>query len=213
MSILPVAWRSTHRHRPWWRRDAREQGIPLQTLKVKGSDGRSIAAYAFDLSAPLRGDRIAGRIVFPKSLKAELAVEHGPRCSICLRVYELRYLQIDHRIPYEVAAESPGRAVTAAEQFMLICGSCNRAKSWSCEHCLNLLEAKSIDVCSTCYWAVPANYSHIALREIRRVEVIWAEHEIATYEKLKRDAEAAHEELPLFVKRVLESRTNPMSKP
>lgn len=43
-----------------------------------------------------------------------------------------RDLQIDHRVPYEVAGESNE---LKTEDFMLLCGSANRAKSWSCEHC------------------------------------------------------------------------------
>ena len=30
-----------------------------------------------------------------------------------------------------------------SSEYMLLCGSCNRAKSWSCEHCANWLEEES----------------------------------------------------------------------
>ena len=47
-----------------------------------------------------------------------------------------RYLQIDHRIPYEVAGEEIGDERNP-EKFMLLSGSAQRQKSWSCEHCQN----------------------------------------------------------------------------
>ena len=69
-----------------------------------------------------------------KAFKAALVEANGSRCHICFQEYEERYLQIDHRVPYEVAGD------VAFDQrdtgsYMLLCGSCNRAKSWSCEHC------------------------------------------------------------------------------
>ncbi|MEK6798856.1 MAG: HNH endonuclease [Planctomycetota bacterium] len=122
-------------HPPRAVRDVREQGIPIETYKTVGKHGRQIAAYRFADPASIRGARHAGRRVLSKKLKDELTARHGSRCAICLCDYEHRYLQIDHRVPYEVAGDEEGEPDPA--QFMLICGSCNRAKSWSCEHCRN----------------------------------------------------------------------------
>jgi hypothetical protein len=47
-----------------------------------------------------------------------------------------RLLQIDHRIPYEVGGDGDESELNP-EEFMLLSGSANRAKSWSCEHCEN----------------------------------------------------------------------------
>ncbi len=114
----------------------------------------------------------------------------------------MRYLQIDHRVPYEVIGDlAVGERETKA--FMLLCGSCNRAKSWSCEHCVNWLELKNPELCLTCYWASPESYKHIALRDVRRLDVIWTEQEVQHYEKMKRLADQLNAALPEYVKAVL----------
>jgi hypothetical protein len=109
-------------------------------------------------------------------------------------------LQIDHRVPYEVAGDGDE---LKAEDFMLLCGSANRAKSWSCEHCENWRSIKNRNICLSCYWAMPEKYSHVAMRQIRRVDLIWQGEEVAQYEKLKLDAVTAGLEIPQFVKDVL----------
>jgi len=192
-------------HQPRAARDVREQGIPLETFKTIGRHGRQIAAYRFADPATIRGAQHAGRRVFSKQLKQELIACDGARCGICSCAYEHRYLQIDHRVPYEVAGDVAG-ALDLAE-FMLICGSCNRAKSWSCEHCRNWTTDHEPKVCKTCYWASPQKYAHIALRVIRRLDVVWAEDEVPEYDKLLQMSKDAKQELPQFVKNVLRRQT------
>jgi hypothetical protein len=113
--------------------------------------------------------------------------------------YESRYLQIDHRVPYEVIGDS-GTAEREPSDFMLLCGSCNRAKSWSCEHCVNGNETKSPEICQTCYWANPLSYTHVSLRDIRRIDIVWTEDEVTIFEQLKVRAEAQGQPVPEFVK-------------
>ncbi len=188
-------------HPPRAARDVREAGIPLETFRVKSSDGRSIAAYRFgDLSKVRRG-RLQGRRVFPKELKTELYRHHNGKCAVCLGDFQPRYLQIDHRVPYEVAGYDKGE--WNPDDYMLLCGSCNRAKSWSCEHCENWQNQKLPSVCLTCYWASPENYVHIALREIRRLDVVWKDDEIRDYEQLKQEARENESPLPDYVKKIL----------
>jgi hypothetical protein len=190
-----------YNHPPRAARDVREQGVPLETFRVKGSDGRSIAAYRFGDPAQIRRDRSGGRKTFSKAFKQKLIDRHGQQCAICSDRIEERYLQIDHRIPYEVAGD-PGDGERHVEDYMLLCGSCNRAKSWSCEHCANLV-AKDMEICRVCYWASPDHYAHVALRVVRRLDIIWTESEIALYERLKTQAAIAHEPLPEYVKAIL----------
>jgi hypothetical protein len=109
-------------------------------------------------------------------------------------------LQIDHRVPFEVAGESE---TMSPDEFMLLCGSANRAKSWSCEHCDNWPKLKKRDVCLSCYWAYPENHSHIAMQQLRRVDLLWQGDETKQYERLKADAAEAGLAIPDFVKDVL----------
>jgi len=189
-----------YKHPPRAVRDVRDQGIPIETYQVKNSDGRTIAAYRFgDPTAVMQG-RIGGRKIFSKAFKEALITQLGSRCSICLTEYEERYLQIDHRIPYAVSGDVDDRNTG---NFMLLCGSCNRAKSWSCEHCKNWLEDKNPDLCLTCYWGNPEKYDHIALRPIRRLDITWTQDEIGEYEQLRQRALLDDENLPDYVKKVL----------
>jgi hypothetical protein len=118
-----------------------------------------------------------------------------------LTEYESRYLQIDHKAPYEVGGESGGEG--NPDEFQLICGSCNRAKSWSCEHCTNWTDDKQLKVCRSCYWASPEVYKHIALGKIRRLDITWTEEETREFDRLAKMAHKQRQRLPEFVKAVL----------
>jgi hypothetical protein len=189
-------------HPPRAARDVREQGIPLETFNVTDSTGRTIAAYRFGDLSQIAGGRLGGRRSFSRAFKEELIRAQGARCAICLTPYAPRYLQIDHRVPYEVLGDTD--AERDPNDYMLLCGSCNRAKSWSCEHCVNWLEIKNPTICLSCYWANAASYKHIALREIRRADIVWTEGEVATFDLLKARADAQNEPLPEYVKAIIQ---------
>jgi len=89
-------------------------------------------------------------------------------------------------------------------RFMLLCGSANRAKSWSCEHCVNWLELKKAEICRACYWASPDDYTHISMREIRRADIMWMENETEIYEKLKKRTLQLQKNIPGYVKEIIE---------
>ena len=192
-----------YKHPPRAVRDVREQGIPIETFRVKSDDGRTIAAYRFGDPTKVRRGKLSGRQTYSKAFKHRLVNEQACRCAICLESYENRYLQIDHRVPYEVEGEAvEGEGDT--RQFMLLCGSCNRAKSWSCEHCVNWTEKKIAHVCRLCYWANPESFQHIALQDIRRLEIVWSREEVRTYDRLQAIAKTAKVPMPKYVKRVLQ---------
>ena len=190
-----------YEHPPRAARDVRESGIPLETFRVTDSRGRSIGAYRFGDLGDVRQQRIAGRRALPKQLKEELMEREQSRCQVCLTHLDGRYLQIDHRVPYEIGGEPAGKL--QASDFMLLCSSCNRAKSWSCEHCGNRTGARAPELCKTCYWGDPTEYSHIALLVVRRLDLTWTDEEVSDYDRIVRSSEEAGEELPDFVKGVL----------
>lgn len=190
-----------YNHPPRAIRDVREQGIPLETFRVTGSDGRSIAAYRFGDPDKARFAKLSGRTALSSKLRTALVEEHGARCNIYLEAFPEGDLQIDHRVPFEIAGES-GSLADDANEYMLLCASANRAKSWSCEHCENW-KLKDANICKSCYWAYPESYTHVAMQEIRRLDIMWADEEIAQYDQLRQQAESEKEEAPEFVKRVL----------
>jgi len=193
-----------YKHPPRAARDVREAGIPLKTFRVRSSDGsRTIAAYKFGDLTEIRKGRLQGRKVFPRKLKKSLYEASNGKCAICSGHFEIRYLQIDHRIPYEIAGDIDANREDLSS-FMLLCGSCNRAKSWSCEHCPNW-DSKSAEKCLGCYWAFPENHTHVALMDVRRIDILFAgSDEVEVYERLKEQAGEKGSAIPDYVKRVLE---------
>lgn len=176
-----------YNHPPRAVRDVREQGVPIETYRVEGSDGRKIAAYKFGDPTRINVSKHQGRTVFTKELKEQLIAEHGCKCFIYMEYLPEKDLQIDHRIPYEVNGDIESQELNPSD-FMLLSGSANRAKSWSCENCNNWNTLKDKSICQTCYWAFPEDYAHIAMQEIRRVDLMWKGKEVSVYEKLKSKA-------------------------
>ena len=189
-----------YNHPPRAARDVRELGIPLETFRVTGTDGRKIAAYKFGDIRTARFSQIAGRTALSKQIKDELVKKYGCKCFIYLEEVPERELQIDHRVPFEV----DGEPELLPENFMLLCGSANRGKSWSCEHCENWKNLKDKSICLSCYWAYPENYTHIAMRQVRRIDLLWQGDEIDTYERLKIQANTLNIDISELVKEIIE---------
>lgn len=166
-------------HPPRAARDVRELGIQLITTIVRNSSGRRMASYTF-ADAPL-DPRKTGRIQLSKKVRSALIREAGGKCEICRAEHNL---QVDHRIPYQVAGES---AVIEKSPYQVLCGSCNRTKSWDCEHCPNM-EMKDIGVCLRCYWANQQDYDHIKTVPERRIDVVWNGNELQAFDKLREQA-------------------------
>lgn len=195
-----------YNHPPRAARDVKEQGIPLEMFRVTGSDGRKIGAYRFGDPKKARFSKLRGRTTFAKQLKAKLIALHGSRCAIYLEEFEARLLQIDHRIPFEVAGDDADDETKTEDtnSYMLLCGSANRAKSWSCEHCVNWQEMKKPEICRRCYWAYPEDYDHIAMRQARRVDIMWSGDEVSVYDRLKRRTMELQKEIPKYIKEIIE---------
>ena len=134
----------------------------------------------------IKHGRIGGRKAFSKQFKEELIARYGARDAFTGELLDARYLQIDHRIPYQVIGDA--EAADRVEEFMLIDGSSQRAKSWSCEHCKNWLEIADPEICRGCFWAFPENYNHLAMEPVRRIDLMWRGAATAEYEGLKREA-------------------------
>jgi len=92
-----------YNHPPRAARDVRELGIPLETFKVKSSDNKSIAAYRFGDLSQIPNNFLAGRKIFSKEFKKKLFELSDCKCFICNGTFEERYLQIDHKVPYQIA--------------------------------------------------------------------------------------------------------------
>lgn len=163
-------------------RDVRELGIPLETFRLKDSNGRSIGAYRFGDPSKIE-DKISkkiGRTALSKALKTALVEKYGAKCFIYLQDLDEKSLQVDHRIPYEIGGEQSEHDI---DRYMLLSPSANRAKSWTCEHCPNWND-KNPKFCVNCFWAYPENYTHIAGKEQRQITITFTGDEIEDYNKL-----------------------------
>ena len=189
-------------HPPRAVRDVREHGIPVDTYRVVGANGRKIAAYRFGEAGGKRLCKFSGRTGLSKKLKEALVEKYGCKCFIYLEEMPVADLQIDHRVPYEISGDHEGDLIP--ENFMLLSGSANRAKSWSCEQCDNWNNAKDRTICLSCYWAYPENYSHIAMNPIRRLDLVWQGDAVEQYDLLKTTANSLNKSLPDFVKEIIE---------
>lgn len=191
-----------YEHPPRAARDVREHGIPLKTYRVRDKRGRKIAAYCLDLKAAWEQKKAGGRTARSKELKTALLQVCGNKCASCGAKFEPSYLQIDHRVPYEVAGEVTKERLA---DFMLLCPSCNRTKSWTCEHCPNWQEKKMVSTCQSCYWGDPNEYTHIALVEMRRVELTWVGKEVRAIDKFRASCDAkrisVHDAIKQIVRR------------
>lgn len=189
-----------YEHPPRAARDVAELGIPLERGWVRNAQGRRIRVYRLGDLSQIR--RLRGRAPVPKKVKQLIVQQQGERCFICQTALPTRALQVDHRIPYEISGgvENPAEHL---DEFMLLCASCNRAKSWSCEHCPNWISERLAEICRRCYWAHPEDYEHVALRQVRRLDIVWSEEEVAVFEQLRQQAQQRGTAMPEYVKAVL----------
>jgi hypothetical protein len=194
-----------YNHPPRAARDVRENGIPLRTTRVRGSDGRMIGAYLFDDLENIKAGRIGGRKAFSKQFKELLIARYGRRCTVTGEPLEPRYLQIDHRIPYEVAGDSADD--NRPEDFMLLDASAQRAKSFSCEGCENFKTLLNSKICQTCFWAFPENYEHVCMKQKRMLVISWSGSDVAAYESAKKEAAERNVLLQDYIKSLLPKKS------
>jgi len=191
-------------HPPRAARDVREAGVPLKTFAITSErTGRRIAAYRFGDPNKIRRGRIGGRKAFSRPFRDALIAWHDSRDAITGERMDARYLQIDHRVPYEVAGDA-AHDETKPEEYMLLDGSSQRAKSWSCERCSNWKKEQDEAVCRSCFWAFPENYTHIAGEQIRRVYIEWRGPEVDAFERLRARAEREGATVAALLKKISE---------
>ncbi len=184
--------------------DVKELGIPLVKTMTNHPTSGHMASYTLGDDKDLKPSR-AGRRALPKKLKAAVLAIQGERCALCGAPFPANALQVDHRVPYVVGGDPTPPFV--ARDFMAICGSCNRSKSWSCEQCPNWNVAQDPAVCQACYWGTPEEYTHIATEQQRRVTLNWSgSQDVDEYDALATDAHNSGAEVDVYIKGIIEQR-------
>jgi hypothetical protein len=180
-----------YKHAPRAARDVEELGIRLMRTRFT-VDGRSMTRYTLAADQIVTGEK-KGRRTFPKRLKNALLARDGEQCQLCKGMFPGNTLQIDHKVPYEISGDTEGEL--QPENFMLLCGSCNRAKSWACEHCENWKVIKDPLICETCMFASSEHYQHIAMSQRRQLTLNWKENEVHEYDTLNKQASIESQKL------------------
>ena len=168
-------------HPPRAARDVRELGFTLVTTMEKNVAGKRMAAYTLALGIEAGK---TGRVQVPKKARDAIIEAAGGKCQLCGATHDL---QVDHRVPYQVAGESlKGKP----NVYMVLCGTCNRRKSWICEHCPNLLKLKQVRICGSCYWASPEEHLHVAMEQIRRIDLVFGSEEAKEFDEFRERCKA-----------------------
>ena len=189
-----------YNHPPRAKKDATDLGFPIVSRTVRSRDGtRSISAYRLDAQAAFAEGR-GGRQAIPKVMRDQLLQVAKGRCAICGASFANRALQVDHRIPYEIGGES---VAPALHEFQMLCGSCNRSKSWSCEHDCPNWTIRDPAVCATCLWASPSDYEHVATRQRRQVTITWDDGAVSSFDELRDAAEREGTQLSEYLRGLL----------
>ncbi len=181
-------------HAPRAARDVRELGFTLVTKMVKNANGKRMAQYSLALKVEAGK---TGRLQLPKKERDAIIKAAGGKCQLCGAAHDL---QVDHRVPYQVAGES---LKGSAKPYMVLDGTCNRRKSWICEHCPNLTKYKKVGTCKSCYWANPEQHTHVAMEELRRVDVVVSGEETKAFDKFRKRCQQQGESVSDGLKKVL----------
>lgn len=153
-----------YNHPPRAIADLKEAGVAISTESTTSRTGRRIARYRL---LPEITEGRKSRKSIPKKFREELNLVYGQRCAICHGKFENRELQADHRVPFWIAGDS---TELNQDDFMPLCASDNRSKSWSCEQCRNF-QTRNAEMCRSCFWAHPENYSHIAGEDAKTLQL------------------------------------------
>jgi len=186
-------------HPPRTIADIKDAGVRTAMTMVL-VEGNRRAQYT--LVPDMTGEMQADRKSIPKKFRDSVFSAHSYRCAVCNGTFTARELQADHRIPFRIAGDAEHFAL---EDFMPLCASDNRGKSWSCEQCENWTKRDS-GMCETCFWCSPDGaYTHVAGRAVRRVDVSWTgAAEVAVYDRMAKDARRARMSPAEYLKVLLE---------
>lgn len=169
--------------------DVKDLGIKLKTKRGRTADDHSMVIYEFNLDAPVDLHK-SGRRAFSKTEKAALVADpDNPSCDLCGLALSVAELQADHRVPFDIGGEL-AESERTRKHLMMLCPSCNRSKSWACEHCPNwVAKARNPDVCRSCYWSGNEAHDHSATVLGRWLTLSWQGTEVPDHDEVQEEAQ------------------------
>ncbi|MCL2848769.1 MAG: HNH endonuclease [Micrococcales bacterium] len=177
--------------------DVKDAGIRLAKSMITVG-GHRMARYTLIVDSTLGHP---GRTKIPKKFRDTLFAAHDHRCAMCGASFTTRELQADHRVPFRVAGDGDQCHL---DDFMPLCASDNRAKSFTCESCPNWTRQDPAE-CRTCVWGSPADFCHIATRPHRQITITWTDAaEVEHFDRLAAVARALGLSPSAYAKAVLD---------
>lgn len=185
-------------------RDVRDAGIPIITTWETDAHKKRHAKYTFGNSSDIKEHMIQGRVTFPKSFKKKLLKIQGNKCALCNQSFDPEYLQIDHRVPYEYNGDSKN---LDTNDYMLLCAECNRIKDRATQiGCAKTcFKTNDIKIIRSCYWASPENYTHICMKPIRRLTLMWLDKtQVNSYDAMAKKAKELKLSPQQYIKKLIQ---------
>ncbi|NLA64815.1 MAG: HNH endonuclease [Leucobacter sp.] len=170
-----------YKHPPRAVKDLKDAGIEIRTITesyVDPSTGNTKRRAKYSVVGVDASKE--SRRQFSKAVSD--AVKASGKCEVC---GALPPLQVDHRVPFDIGGETFPHVL---DELMPLCPSCNRSKSWACEHCENWT-LKDTDMCRACMWASPHQYDHVAGRQQREIRITLTDpRDVLRFDCLRPDA-------------------------
>ena len=187
-----------YNHPPRAVRDVREQGIPLETFRMHGQ--RQPKPRGLPLRRPFQDS--AGTLAGRKCFCKEFRERHWSNVTAA-------------SVACVLTTPSPCMQSTIGAHMKWVAGGGVRHRGFNLDgglmrqvlvlRALQQLDGEtgpegSYDVL---FGASPASYRHIAMRPVRRLELVWTEQEVAGFDKLSKAAQKRGMPLPDFIKTLL----------
>ncbi len=187
-------------HPPRVAQDLKDAGIIIKRIWGQHPEtGNRMGIYVLGAEAPITKNTFSGRKALSRNLENQIYEHYGIRCNMDAFEHGKRALQADHRIPYLVGGD-PDRFDVS--DWQLLCGSHQQRKKHECENCDNM-KIKEVEICNGCFWAFPENYSHVAMKPLRRIDTSWGQEDMDTFNRLKGFPEEKGIDLTEAIRRIV----------
>jgi len=172
-------------HAPRAAQDLKDAGVPLKSHKkdMNSKTGNRMSSYYLLDRNP--SEVKAGRKQPPKKFKKDLIKKYDQRDHFTGQETAGHELTMDHRTPYDVGGDPDNFDV---KDWMLLGASSQQRKKHACSNCENQKNIREPATCRRCYWAYPEDYDHVAMENLRRVDVEFRGKDVDKFDQLEKYA-------------------------
>ncbi len=172
-------------HAPRAAQDLKDAGVPLKSHKkdTNSKTGNRMSSYYLPDRKP--SEVKAGRKQPPKKFKKDLIKKYGQKDQFTGQETAGHELTMDHRTPYDVGGDPD---IFDVKDWMLLGASSQQRKKHACSNCENQKTIKDPAICRRCYWAYPEDFDHVAMENLRRIDVEFRGSDVDKYNQLEQYA-------------------------